>query len=86
MLEDIDGKPVSVNHGHLALKDGKVVASTPKLTFMEGMKIRVETKEIDSEKEPENFLRNLHLACHSPYLTAMKAEEESPTKGFQRNI
>lgn len=73
----MDENADSTNVGHLSLRDGKIVPSTPKLARLASHHIFVGDKgdeEIDPRKEPEKYLRHLHQAWHSPYLTAMKAE------------
>ena len=63
--------------GFLTLRDGKIVSDNPDLERLATFHIFVGAKgdeEIDPKKEPEKYLRLLHQAWRSPYLTAMEAE------------
>jgi hypothetical protein len=62
--------------------DGKRItakpADTPMLVRMAKtpLKLLGEPKPIDPKKEPERFIRSLHLRYRSPYLTALGVTEQ----------
>src|SRR5206468_32290 len=74
-IYELDGEANDVKVGEVRFDGEKITTSSDDklLTRMAGVPIEVNGKEIDPDKEPERFVRNLWQHYFGPYLRAMKA-------------